>query len=151
VLLIAAIVVVLTSKPQPLAPGTPEAAVQGFLLALEDEDFPTAHAYLSDELKAACPLETFGIENYSRWEMENNRIAFAETTITGDIAFVSIDVTYMSSDFPFGSSEYTNTQRYSMRQFDGEWRFVSSPWPYYGCGPERVPEPVTIVTPTPGP
>jgi hypothetical protein len=151
VLLIAAIIVVLTSKPQPLTPGTPEAAVQEFLLALTEEDFPTAHAYLSDELKEACPLESFGGSDYPRYNIENNRIALGESTITDDIAFVSIDVTYVSNDWPFGSSEYTNTERYSLKRIDGEWQFVSSPWPYYGCGPLRPTEPITIVTPTPEP
>ena len=59
VLIIASIVLALTSKETEFAPGAPERAVQNFLRAAEDDDIETAYAMLSAELQRKCELKNF--------------------------------------------------------------------------------------------
>lgn len=154
VLLIASIVVVLLEQEQPLDPGTPEAAVQNFLKAAESEDIQVAYEYLSFSLRENCKLETFGGRNFPKDRLENDRIVLEETTMADDTAFVSIRVTQFRGTGPFGTSEYTSTQRFSLKQEDGKWKFAEYPWPYYNCGPVRfppppIPAPTAVPPPTP--
>lgn len=157
VLLIASIVVALLEQEKPLDPGTPEAAVQNFLKAAESEDVQVVYEYLSTSLRENCKLETFGGRNFPKDMLENDRIVLEETTITGDTAFVSVHITRFRGTGPFGTSESTFTQRFTLTQEDGQWRFAEYPWPYYSCGPSRLPPlppmpaPTAVPSPAPAP
>lgn len=56
-----AAVVLLAGGRQPASfePGTPEAAMQGYLAAWQDEDYEAAYGFFSDEIRAATSLEQY--------------------------------------------------------------------------------------------
>ena len=58
VLLIASIVLALTSKEAEFAPGTPEHAVQSLLRSVEADDIETAYAMLSQNFSRNASLRT---------------------------------------------------------------------------------------------
>ena len=58
-LLIASVVVALLEREEPLTGGTPEAAVQRYLEAVEDEKLELAFSFLSADLMEHCTVEEF--------------------------------------------------------------------------------------------
>lgn len=135
-LLAAAIGVALTERETTLTAGTPEAAVQGFLKAVEDEDYVTAHGMLSADLRSKCPVEQFagqgrfgGVQS-----LRDTRITLEDTKLFNDTATVTVQVTTFYSSEPFGTSESSYSQPFILKMdADGQWRFTEYPYPLYGC------------------
>ena len=161
-LLVVAVVVALLEQDETLPEGTPEAVVQQFLQAIQSEEFELAHSFLSEDLKNECAAEQFfapPFRAYPPLRLADERITLRDTTTIGDSTFVDVRVTrFRSSDpfdsGPFGRSESSYEQRYTLQQIDGEWRFTSYPWPSYSCAPvhiEPVARPTAVPRPEPSP
>lgn len=156
ILLVGSVILALTQKEDLLPLGTPEAAIQDFLKAAEADDFQVSYDFLSEDLKAECQLEDFVRQRpFEVSRIEDSRISLEKTTSVGEITFVDVRVSQFYGSGPFGSSESTYTQQYSLRQEDGLWKFSVYPWPYNNCGiPKPVPpvrEPVRQPSPAPTP
>lgn len=161
VLLIAAIVVALLEREEPLPEGTPEAAVQRFLKAVEDDDFKGAYGFLSSELKQDCSVEDFfGRVGPLDTRLKNDRITLERTTPLDGTTLVTVRITRFRGSGLFGASESSFEQSYTLRQEEGEWKFTGYPWPFFNCGPfkpeparppqpPRPPEPTPTATPAP--
>ena len=144
VLLTASIVLALTQREDEFAEGTPERAVQRFLIAARDQDFSTAHALLSEARRQECPIEDLiGTPYGGKQDLENSRVTLEDTKDLDDGGAVVIArVTRISSSGPFGTSESSSERRFTLSQEDGEWRLTGDPWPFYGCPRPRLQEPV---------
>ncbi len=152
-LLIAAVTVALLEQEDMLPEGSPEAAVQSFLLSLEEDDFGASYDFLSAELKGECEIDDlFGSTMRSDGRLENNRITLDKTTfVTEGTAIVIVRLTQFRGSGPFGSSESSFQQRYSLVEEEGEWKFKEYPWPLFRCGPFKpVPEPRPLLESRPG-
>ena len=158
ILLVVSIVVALVQREKPLTAGTPEAAVQRFLQATESEDFSIAFDSLSADLREQCSLEEFGGRNYpTRNQLGDARVTLEKSQVIDDTAFVTVRISQYHGNGPFGTSESTFEQRYSLLREQGEWKFAEYPWPVFNCGPFRpavpraptVAPPEAIVEPTP--
>lgn len=59
-----AAVVLLAEGRQPASfePGTPEAAMQGYLTVWQDEDYEAAYGFFSDEIRAETSLEQYEVQ-----------------------------------------------------------------------------------------
>ena len=139
-LLVASIVVALVKDTELLPEGTAAAAVQRFLIATQDEDFELAHGFLSEDLKTECALDEFFGGSVRR--MRDNRITLVATRTAGETVFVTVRIAEFNRGGPFGTSEFSFEQRYSLRQEGDRWRFTEFPWPFFQCGvfkPQRVP------------
>ena len=134
VLLIASIVLALTSRETEFAPGTPERAVQDLLRAAESDDIEAAYAMLSEELRGKCELKNFadGGRYHSR-DDRDIRATLQDTRVVDDITFVNVRVTRFRSSGPFDSGESTYDRRFELTQENGEWKFTEYPWPYDYC------------------
>ena len=154
-LLIAAVTVALLEREDTLPEGSPEAAVQSFLLSLEDDDFGASYDFLSAELKQDCEIDDlFGSTMRSEGRLKSNRITLDKTTFVNGTAVVTVRLTQFRGSGPFGSSESSFQQRYSLVQEEGEWKFKEYPWPLFRCGPfAPVPEfrPLPEIRPEPAP
>ncbi len=156
-LLVASIVVVVIQGEEELKEGTPERTVQLYLKAVVVEDFNAAYSFLSTELKRECSLEEYLVNGsvYGSRELERSRVTLQKTSRVNGTVIVRARVTRVSSSGPFGVSESSHDQDFTLREEDGEWRFTRMPWPYYGCGasyrpPEAVPlAPAPASTPAP--
>ena len=142
-LLVASIVVALMEDTELLPEGTASATVQRFFMAVEHEDFELAHAFLTEDLKAECPVdEFFGGTIRS---MRDNRITLVGTRTAAETVFVTVQITELHRAGPFGSSESSYEQRYSLRQEGRLWQFTEYPWPFFQCGPFK-PQGVSLGT-----
>ena len=168
ILVIASIIVTVTQKEQPLAEGSPEAAVQGFLRASESGETQIAYDFLSNELKSECSLQSFGGRAFERNRIEDSRIVLDKSEIIDTIAFVTVQVTQFNGNGPFGSSESTHSEQFRLTKEANDWKLSQYSFPYYSCGPfgpvpkqlrpppahapkadPEPPEPQLVVTATP--
>ena len=151
-LLVASVVVALLEDEESFAEGSVEEAVQVYLKAVEDDDFETAYGSLSSKLKDECPIDEFAGGNIpTRSDLGDDRVTLEKTTTVKETVFVTVRVTRIRGSGPFGTSESSFEQRFSLRQEDGGWRFTEYPWPFFRCGPfkpEPAPRPPTA-TPVP--
>ena len=161
-LLLVSVVVGLTQSEDSFRAGTPEETVQRYLIAAQDEDFKTAHGLLSRELKEDCPVEDFASQFFGGKNVAESRVTLEDRKDLNGSAVVVARVTRIQGSGPFGTSESSHIQRYTLIQEDSEWRFSHNPWPNYGCRapfpdrprveapalePAPIPEPTRAVTP----
>ena len=133
-LLIASIVLALTSKEAEFAPGTPEHAVQSLLRSVEADDIETAYAMLSQELQQKCELKNFADGGrYRSRDDRDIRATLRATKTIDDITFVNVEVTQFYGSGPFDSGESSYDRRFALQQEGGEWKFTDYPWPYDYC------------------
>ena len=128
------VVALVTSRGAATLPAdSPEGAVQRYLLALEDEDYREAYAYLSAGSQRACAFEDF-LRRASHRDVRGSRTTLEDTQRLDDTAIVTAEVTVFDLDVPFDPYEYTYRRTFSLRLEEGEWRLVS---PDYWCPPLR--------------
>ncbi len=149
-LLIASIVAALLQREEEFAPGSPEAAVQDYLRALDDDDFQAAYDALSPELQEKCSIkDMFGGRDSIRWRIGDRRITLEDTRTLDDTTFVSVRIAGFHGGGPLGPSEYAFDENFALRLFDGRWKFSQDPWPRFHCArttpspPPATPHPVT--------
>ena len=155
-LLVVSIVVALLEGEETFAEGSTEKAVQDYLRAAEDDDFETAYSFLSAELKDECAIEEFaGGSVPGLGALGDDRITLEKTDTVGETVFVTVRVSQLRGSGPFGTSESSFEQRFSLREENGQWRFTEYPWPFFRCGPfkperaPRLPPPTAVpVQPT---
>jgi len=147
-LLVASIVVGVIEDDHEFEPGSPEAAVQAFLRAVDSEDLESAYGLLSDALREQCSLEDFagGPRRLIR-DFGNQRLVLENTSTVGDTVYVDVSVTEFQGGDLFGS-HYSFEQRYALRLSDGQWWFTQYPWPFFPCGPFK-PAPAEPERPAP--
>jgi hypothetical protein len=153
-LLIASVAIAVVRKPEPLPEGTPKRTVQLYLEAVADDDLEAADNLLSAELRLRCPVENMASRPYGRQQLDDSRVTLKETTFVGDKAFVTVRVSTIRGNGPFGTSARIHEQRYTLVEEAGAWRFVNEPWPYQGCvrhGLPAAPAPTSKATPVPRP
>lgn len=110
---------------------TPEGAVQRYLLALEDEDYPMAYDYVTAGPKSGCTFEEF-LRLASYREVRDSHMTLEDTQRFDDTAIVTASVTVFEPDVPFGTSEYTYDRTYQLELEEGQWLLA---WPEYWCPP----------------
>ena len=143
-LLVVGVAVALLENEKSFADDTPEATVQGFLRAVEDEEHQLAHGFLSQGLREECTFDQF----FSRTGgpaagLRYDRISLKRTKIEGDSAFVTVRVTNFRGSGPLGTSEASHDQTFALAREDDAWLFSEYPWPFFGCGPYK-PRPAPI-------
>ena len=143
------------SEEAPLLPAdTPEGTVQRYIRALQDADYATAHALLSEDAREHCPIEDY--RRQQRFETQDDvRVRLGATRPAGDDVAVTVHVTRFSASPPFGVSESTSETRYLLTETADGWRIIDAPWPF-GCRvgvirdiPGSDPTPTPTPTPTP--
>lgn len=117
------------SQPQVRTDNTPEAAVFNFILALQQEDYEQAYAYLV-EAPGKPSLTTF--EQYYRNNLDLSRLAVdvGETRLRGERASVELILTQVASE-PFGG-EWTSEGTALLVRQEGRWKIEGMPWQFWG-------------------
>lgn len=127
---IVAVIAVLAVKettPQ-LDANTPEGTVQQYLQSVTERDFDSAITYLVIDTK--CNLEDFD----QAYIQESLRVTLADTSITGNSAFVKVSIEN-SSGGPFAGG-YTESKTFRLVNSDSGSKISGIPWPTYQCGGE---------------
>ena len=136
-LVAASVVVALTREVEQLPRDTPEGTVQLYLTALGKEDFGLAHGLLSARLKRECGIEDFASQRQLRMsrELEDSRVTLEGTRSLNGKVIVTGRFTRIRGSGPFGTSESSHEQLYTLAQEESEWRLSEYSWPHFGCGP----------------
>lgn len=129
-LIIAGITVLVLRQPvQELPAGTPGATIQQFYNALEQRDYGRAYALLSDTMSNKPTREqfiSFNANNYGS-NQPTTRIQLDKETTTGNLATVTVKVTYYSTSPLSGTNEYSLTQTFSLQRENDTWRITDLP------------------------
>ena len=148
-LIVVSVVVAIMQSEAEFDPGSPEAAVQAYLRALEDDDFQSAYDALSPELQAGCSIEEmFGGRDPDRWRLEDERITLQDARTLGETTFITVRISGFRNGGPFGPSEYAFDENFALSKFDGRWKLSQDPWPRFRCARFiPTPPPATLGTP----
>lgn len=133
VLLATGVVAGLLVDDQGFEEGTPEHAVQDYLKAVVEEDYAAIHSSLSNKFDN-CSVEDLVTESFEIGRtVRDQRVTLERTQFVNGVAIVRVRITEFSPDGPFGSSESSHDQTYSLRQEQGVWKFTKFPRPYFNC------------------
>ena len=155
-LVVLAVVVALAMRPGEatlLSKDTAEGTVQRYLLAIEEDDRQEAYGYLSSGLQEACTYDYFR-RFTDRLRLEDVRITLEGTEPLNGSVEVSVRITQFSvssplrDPIPLSARESPYTERFTLTQAEGDWRFTDPPWPMDRCpGLESMPTPTRVPAP----
>lgn len=111
--------------------GTPEGVTQEYVQAVIDGDHLRAADLLSSE--SGCDLTDVS----QAYLPDSLRVVLESAEVDGDRAVVTLDVTDQFSDGPFGTSEYSHTERMTLAREGGTWLVSGSSWLLPICGPAK--------------
>lgn len=121
------IVVVLGDRPPaPYPPGTPEAALQGYVSAWEDDDLEAAYAYFSTGVKGTLPFEQYrqvarDQGNFSG-APQQRRVTIDRVELDGERAEVYLSIAYSIDGGPFFGGGYRDTRTIHLLKEAGDWK-----------------------------
>lgn len=147
VVLASAAVTLLASDEAQFPADTPEGAVQRYFQAVADRDTTEARSYLAPELATRC--EELPQDSITNRGTRSFGVTLTGTEAKSDRTEVRVKLTESSGSPPFGGDSYSQDLLLQLRQVDGQWRFIESPWPLY-CAtkfPERPAPAVPAATP----
>lgn len=126
------IALTLGSRTVTLPAGTPERAVQEYLIHLQEDEYDQAYALLAPELQEECARTEF--YRAHRFESDGGiRIHFKSARKLAEGTEVVMEMTHTSGTPLFGGGEWTNEQRYLVVERAEGWRLLEAQWPYTGC------------------
>jgi len=128
VLVLIAILTILsaTHKSKTLSADSPEGVIQMYLKNVIVGKNDLAASYFSSD--SVCKASDIDRAYFS----EDFRVNLVNTEITGDRAYVKVDINYASGG-PFDSG-YSEKQNYRLIKENGRWKISGIPWPLYDCG-----------------
>ena len=132
VLLAGSVAAALLERDAAFPEGSPEAVVQSYVKAVEEDDWTTAHALLAAELREECPVEEL-FANRSGRDRGDRRITLEETRALGETLLVTVSVSRSRMSGPFGVDQWSYRATYTLAEEEGEWRFSEYPEPFYEC------------------
>ena len=137
-------------EPDLLPAGSPERAVQDYILAAQREDAHAAYELLSEEARGWCGPEDLSLgSRYFRRPDETFSVRLVETEEDGDEAKVTIEVTWVEApgDIPLlGGSVSDYDPVYRLVRERGEWRLRHFGWPAWYCPEKLTPTPPATTT-----
>ena len=131
VLILAALAVFFTRKDNLNygAEATPEGVVRNYIVAVYKRDYEKAYAYLAD-LENKPTFEQFRQSFFSNYISPSNAgVEVGATELSGDLASVTLNVSYNQSD-PF-SSGYRNTEYAQLVLQGGQWKLKQMPYNFW--------------------
>ena len=146
ILIVASVVVAVLQKEAEFAPGSPEATVQDYLRALEEDDFQTVRDTFSPELQSRCGIEDMfrGYRSVGWRRLHESQITLEGSRTLEATTFVIVRIARLRGGDLFGPSEYAFEETFALRQFDGLWRFSENPWPHFDCARSSAEAPRTM-------
>lgn len=112
-------------SPRTFETGTPEATVQTYLQAVQEQDAQTAVAQLGPD--AGCTVNDFVHGGHS----EPDRAVVTESSVRGDSAQIHVDLVYGGG--LFGGEGWSDQITFPLERSGDVWVISTMVWPYYGC------------------
>jgi hypothetical protein len=130
VIVLSVVVAIVAGGEEDLRPGTPEAAVQGYLRAIRDGDIDRATGHLTDELRARCDAEQLRRSYRSRRDFSAR---IGDITQRDTVTEVEVRITEGQGAPPFGGGGYSHDERFVLARQGDQWRIADPPWPLFIC------------------
>lgn len=126
------IAVVAFRGPKTYDAGTPEAALQNYLVAvLDDRNEDAMYALLTPSAQSRCRdiYDGLGLTSYYS---TGYRAELDDMTLDGDGDRAEARVVFRRSSQgdPFDNSSYSSEREFSLRRLDGDWLIDRAGWPY---------------------
>ncbi|HEX5038702.1 MAG TPA: hypothetical protein VFW95_01025 [Candidatus Limnocylindria bacterium] len=106
------------------APDSPEAALQAYLAALEDEDVDVAYAAFSDDVRSRVNADAFerevGLRDAGSSDGPDTRYLVTASNVDGDTALVTVTVEEFYGDGLNGSTNRYDHEIHLVRE-EGAW------------------------------
>lgn len=163
-LVIAAVVVALVRPAQEASypEGSPAAAVQAYLRAMEAGEYETALGMLTKSQREACTVSDLFNQRLAD-RLKNARVEIKDARVQESTARLTLTIRHGGTGSgPFNDRGYEEEQLVTLVREDGVWRlgesgFGGAPWPLYPCGDKGSPlapgapppPPVLAATPRP--
>ncbi len=125
VVIIALIAVFARSGPVEYAADTPEGVVQRYSQAVVERDYETAESYLIPEIAEDCRRMPNDVVDV--------RVTLLDTAERDTTATVEVGIAASYGGGLFGSSTYDYEDVFALRNDDGDWLIVSTPWELAVC------------------
>jgi hypothetical protein len=121
------IVVVLGDRPPaPFPAGSPEAALQGYVGAWEDENLEAAYAYFSTGVKSTLTFEEYRQVAQDQGNFsgapQRRRVTIDRVELDGESAEVYLSIEYSSDGGPFFGGGYRDTRTIHLLKEAGDWK-----------------------------
>ena len=116
------LVIAVPDRPPTYDPGSPEAAVQGFLQAYEEGDIDGAYALLSTRIKADLTLNEYRrVDSEVSWQRDDDRrVVLVRSDVSGDQASVHLRIDQFSGG-GLGNTRYSEDRTIRLVREDGAW------------------------------
>ncbi len=113
--------------PSEFPADSPEAALQAYLTAFENGDYPAAYAYFSNAAQATVSLEQFeqAATDYGTYPEASRRVTYDGTDGSGDEVTLQVTVE-TSSPGGLSSNRYTYSSVVPMVREAGDWRIAEA-------------------------
>lgn len=125
IVVVAVLVVLAASRPPATYPaGSPEATIQGFLTANDEDDVEAAYAFFSESVRGSLTVSEYRRlwTDFSWQREEDRRVVLEQTDMRDTRATVHLRVDVYSGGGPFGSSRYTYERSVGLVREDDAWR-----------------------------
>ena len=106
--------------------GSPEATLSAYLRLLQDGQVDRAYALVSPAMGVTPP--DFH-QQYDTWGQQSHRVTLVRSTVAGGSASVTVDITTFSAG-PFGASDDTSRQTFTLAHGRGGWRVTGPVYLY---------------------
>ena len=125
-------------EPDRFAPGTPEAAVQDYLLAIEDRRDREAYDFIHPDVADGCEFDHFKstLREVQADGVRRNRdlrVSLINVEEVDETVEVNVRVTRFYADPPFNSREHSRAERFVLEEEAGSWQLTKPPWPMNRC------------------
>jgi len=113
-------------RDTPYPPGSPQATVSSYLHLLQDGRVDRAYALVS--LDMGVTAQDFH-QQYDTWGQRSHRVTLVQFDTTSRIASVTVDIATFSAG-PFGASDQTRRDTFTLAREDGAWRIMGPEYLY---------------------
>ncbi len=122
-----------SSDPLLLPEGSPEALVQDFILAVDDNQLDAAYGMLAPAVSAECsPIEFRA--NITNQQPSDYRVQLEDVSFyAGQDVDVIVSISTFSGSPLFDLPESPHQVRFILSQTSDDWVIVEAPWPFSGC------------------
>ena len=113
--------------PKQFAPGTPEAAVQGYFQAVADRSRVDAERFLTPDLVAHCGADP----NQIRDAADSLRVVILDIEPDADRIAVTVEITERAASSVFLGEPNTLRETLVVEPAGDVWLIAEAPWPIY--------------------
>jgi hypothetical protein len=112
--------------------GTPSAAVNNYILALQRQDYRRAYSYLADAPnKPSLVKFQEPFLQYQGGELANTPVEIGSAIIDDPSQSAVVQITLVRGGRGFLEDPYQDTQTATLVKQKGAWKIVSFPYPYW--------------------